>query len=703
MSNPLPVSLPQECRKAAKLLNAFADRDEHRRLTPLAHVHHPTAGKGLDSIIPANVLRKAKVLGVPLGFAFLTVVKAGFVFSARAGSGVVIARLPDGSWSAPSACATAGGGVGFQVGVEMAEFIIILNSRAAVASFMAAGSISLGGNMSIAAGPIGRNVEGTGSISSKGKVAAMYSYSRTKGLFGGASIEGSVIVERSDANRQAYGFDVKAKQLLSGQVDPPAFADLLIDTIVRKSGGTSEHVQRSNSGDDDDNIYNDDDFENDSGHERGDSFGGDPKAYSFGSAYASGGSSSRPSTPGSPKMEKSLSSSKGFGSKLSNFVPGSASRSRSSSIATARAEIGAPTSSLMAKESSRDGPISTGTTRFETEFTNEFEQSDDPFKDGEHWRGSVDNRRSPAAKLTKASSPLTSYSSPRVGGPGIKDIGAVPEWEAQASLTRDSFDSLDDDRAERNGFGNRYDDGAQTDYGTIGGSSSSSGGRFRSSTVGSNTRPTGLFARARSASSPWSSKSKKAAAANARAASPYINERPSPFEDDDPSNKSTYSTRARSGSAGPAPWDSEEEGFYNTDDSPASRLRSSSRGAGRADESQQNITTTPRGERKDPFDFSEVDADFASSISSHHPGGAAGKRSGNSTPNRGRSRSGTIGGIGKAIALYDFPGVESTDLPFKKGDVITVLSCDDEEWWKGRLNLITGMFPRNRVEAHLDK
>lgn len=58
--------------------------------------------------------------------------------------------------------------------------------------------------MSIAAGPLGRNVEGTGSLSSKGKVSAMYSYSRTKGLFGGASLEGSLIVERSDANAKAY-------------------------------------------------------------------------------------------------------------------------------------------------------------------------------------------------------------------------------------------------------------------------------------------------------------------------------------------------------------------------------------------------------------------------------------------------------------------------------------------------------------------
>lgn len=67
--------------------------------------------------------------------------------------------------------------------------------------------------MSIAMGPVGRNAEGSGALNTKGKVAAMYSYSKTKGLFGGVSVEGSVIVERSDANGKAYGTKVTAKQL----------------------------------------------------------------------------------------------------------------------------------------------------------------------------------------------------------------------------------------------------------------------------------------------------------------------------------------------------------------------------------------------------------------------------------------------------------------------------------------------------------
>lgn len=101
---------------------------------------------------------------------------------------------------------------------------------------MAAGSLTLGGNLSLAVGPLGRNGEALGSLNTSGKVAAMYSYSKTRGLFGGVSIEGSVIVERQDANAQAYHADVTVKQLLSGAVSPPEWASPLIKTLESCTG-----------------------------------------------------------------------------------------------------------------------------------------------------------------------------------------------------------------------------------------------------------------------------------------------------------------------------------------------------------------------------------------------------------------------------------------------------------------------------------
>lgn len=221
-NTPLPQTLPKECTKAAKIFSSFVDNKNN----------------GLDGVIPRSVLENAK------GFAIFTVFKAGFLFSARAGTGIVIAKLDDGSWSAPSAIGSAGLGVGGQLGAEMTDFLIILNSTSAVRSFMSAGNLTLGGNMSIAVGPLGRNGEAIGSVNSSGKVAAMYSYSKTRGLFGGVSIEGSVIVERQDANTLAYKQDVTAKMLLNGAVPCPEWASPLVKTLESCTGlpGTRKWV-----------------------------------------------------------------------------------------------------------------------------------------------------------------------------------------------------------------------------------------------------------------------------------------------------------------------------------------------------------------------------------------------------------------------------------------------------------------------------
>ncbi|KAG0013403.1 hypothetical protein BGZ80_011102 [Entomortierella chlamydospora] len=163
INSPLPKDLAGECKKASKILNAFID---------------PIAAEGIDNIIPPDILLKAK------GLAIFTVVKAGFLFSGRAGSGIVVARLDDGTWSAPSAIGTGGMGFGGQIGAEITDFVIILNNKAAVKSFSTGGNVTLGGNLSVAAGPLGRNAEAAASASMK-SVAAIYSYSKTKGLFAG--------------------------------------------------------------------------------------------------------------------------------------------------------------------------------------------------------------------------------------------------------------------------------------------------------------------------------------------------------------------------------------------------------------------------------------------------------------------------------------------------------------------------------------
>jgi len=171
--------------------------------------------------IPASVMKAAR------GVAILNVTKAGFIGSARGGSGVVVARTEKG-WSAPSAIGTGGLGVGFQAGVEITEFVIVLNTPAAVDAFAKQGNVTLGGNLSVAAGPIGRSAEG-----SVGLQAAMYTYSISQGLFAGVSLEGTGLATRDDTNAAYYGRSVTAGEILSGKVPPPAGARNLLKVLSK--------------------------------------------------------------------------------------------------------------------------------------------------------------------------------------------------------------------------------------------------------------------------------------------------------------------------------------------------------------------------------------------------------------------------------------------------------------------------------------
>jgi SH3 domain-containing YSC84-like protein 1 len=165
------------------------------------------------------------------------------------GSGLVVARLADGSWSAPSAIFTTGAGFGGQIGAELTDFVFILNDAAAVRTFSQAGSITLGGNVSVAAGPIGRNAEAAGAASTRG-VAGIFSYSKTKGLFAGVSLEGSVLLERKDANEKLYNRRITARDLLEGSIRPPPAADSLMRVLNSRFFASRGQVSQ-------DDMYND--------------------------------------------------------------------------------------------------------------------------------------------------------------------------------------------------------------------------------------------------------------------------------------------------------------------------------------------------------------------------------------------------------------------------------------------------------------
>lgn len=165
-----------------------------------------------------------------------TIFRVGFLMSARVGMGVVVAKLPNGEWSPPSSIGIGGLGGGFNAGAEMVDFLIVLNSRAAVRSFMTAGSLQLGGNLSLAVGPLGRTGEASAAMNSEMQLSAMFSYSVSRGLYGGVTIEGTVLIERKEANEKVYGGSVTPMQILSGSVEVPQFAVPLISRIEEVTG-----------------------------------------------------------------------------------------------------------------------------------------------------------------------------------------------------------------------------------------------------------------------------------------------------------------------------------------------------------------------------------------------------------------------------------------------------------------------------------
>ncbi|NXA39028.1 SH3Y1 protein, partial [Eudromia elegans] len=208
VNNPIPSNLKSEAKKAAKILREFTEI---------------TSRNGPDKIIPPHVIAKAK------GLAVLSVIKAGFLVTARGGSGIVLARLPNGTWSAPSAIGIAGLGGGFEIGIEVSDLVIILNHERAVEAFAKGGNLTLGGNLTVAIGPLGRNLEGDVALRSS---AAVYTYCKSRGLFAGVSLEGTCLIERKETNRKFYGQDIRASSILFGDVPFPPQAEDLYETLA---------------------------------------------------------------------------------------------------------------------------------------------------------------------------------------------------------------------------------------------------------------------------------------------------------------------------------------------------------------------------------------------------------------------------------------------------------------------------------------
>jgi lipid-binding SYLF domain-containing protein len=155
------------------------------------------------------------LLGNAYGIAIIpNVIKAGFILGGRYGTGILMVRNGEGGWSNPSFISVAGGSIGWQIGVQAIDIILVFKSSRSIEHIMT-GKFTLGADASIAAGPVGREASAATDVQLKSEI---YSYSRSRGLFAGLSIAGAALQIDDDANENFYGVkNISARDIFKGK------------------------------------------------------------------------------------------------------------------------------------------------------------------------------------------------------------------------------------------------------------------------------------------------------------------------------------------------------------------------------------------------------------------------------------------------------------------------------------------------------
>ncbi|KAK1961756.1 hypothetical protein LY78DRAFT_740734 [Colletotrichum sublineola] len=262
----LPTTMDKECEKAAKILRSFCKDGITSDVPSKAQIPGPTESGSHGAAQPTTTTTKdkvrkeqkaivkipSKVINKAVGLAIFTTARAGFNVSGATGSGVLVSRLPDGSWSPPSGIQVHALGAGFMIGIDIYDCVCVINSREALAAFMST-RVSLGPDVAVVAGPYGaggvldvgasfggkhpedeqadakpvaaddgklRPDEKHKRRSSSTSIKPVFSYVKSRGFYAGIQVDGTVVTERKDANAAFYGQKVTVDQIVKGQVPP---------------------------------------------------------------------------------------------------------------------------------------------------------------------------------------------------------------------------------------------------------------------------------------------------------------------------------------------------------------------------------------------------------------------------------------------------------------------------------------------------
>jgi len=214
----------------ASLTAVASDREDDVNRTQKAAQVFKEIMNTPDQGIPSNLLESAKCIAIIPGDK-----KFAFIFGGSYGRGVATCRTGHG-WSAPMFVAIDGGSVGHQIGGSSTDIVMLFMNDHALQSLMS-DKFKLGADASVAAGPVGRNATAATDLKLN---AEILSYSRSKGIFAGVSLDGAVMQADKSGDKAMYGDDVNRHEILAGRVAVPASARQLVEEL-----GGYAHVARA--------------------------------------------------------------------------------------------------------------------------------------------------------------------------------------------------------------------------------------------------------------------------------------------------------------------------------------------------------------------------------------------------------------------------------------------------------------------------
>ena len=227
-----PTTLDKESDKAARILRSFCKDGfyvEEEKENDVPKEGQPKGKAKVIKKIPTEVIKNAK------GLAIFTTMRTGLWISGAGGSGVLIAKKDDGEWSPPSGILLHTAGLGFLIGVDIYDCVVVINTQQALDAFTKI-RCTLGGEVSATAGPVGMG--GVLETELHKRQAPVWNYLKSRGFYAGVQIDGTVIIQRQDENSRFYGEKLEVPEILAGKPRYPSELRTLMMTLKSAQGDT---------------------------------------------------------------------------------------------------------------------------------------------------------------------------------------------------------------------------------------------------------------------------------------------------------------------------------------------------------------------------------------------------------------------------------------------------------------------------------